>query len=206
MMKTTGLLVVFTLFVILYQTSAVPVASSYKLENENVMDVMEAKEKSEEASDDEKAKEDDEESDKEEEKSDEDKKEDDVKNEDEEEKEDEEKKDDDGKKDDEESKEDEENKEDKEEKEEDKEEEPDLNEQENDQESSGEENVDLDSDHLVLQGSGNGKIKGVVIEDSDKEKDKPEKRSVDEDKRPSKSTQGKINFVLSSHLVSLKTV
>lgn len=196
MMKTTLLLVVFTLFVVVYQTSAVPVASSYKIENENVMDVMEAKEKSEEASDDEKAKDDEEEeADKEEEKSDEEKKEDDVKNDDEDEKEGEEKKEDEEKKEYEEKKEDKE-----EDEEEDKEEEPDLNDQQNDQESSGEESVDLDSDHLVLQGSGNGKIKGVVIDDSDKEKDKPEKRSVDDSKKPSKSAQGRFIFVLNNDL------
>ena len=102
---------------------------------------------------------------------------------------------------DEEKKDDDEKKEDKEEdEEEDKEEEPDINEQQNDQESSGEESVDLDSDHLVLQGSGNGKIKGVVIDDSDKEKDKPEKRSIDDSKKPSKSTQGRFILVLNSDL------
>ena len=202
MMKTTVLLVVFTLFVVVHQTSAVPVASSYKLENENVMDVMEAKEKREEASDDEKAKdEEEEEADKEEEKSDEEKKEDDVKNDDEDDKEDEEKKEDEGKKEDEEKKDDDEKKEDKEEdEEEDKEEEPDLNEQQNDQESSGEESVDLGADHLIKQGSGNGKIKGVVIDDSDKEKDKPEKRSIDDSRKPSKSAQGRFIFVLNNDL------
>ena len=196
MMKTTGLLVVFTLLVVLYQTSAVPVATSYKLENENVMDVMEAKEKTEEASDDENAKDDEEEDKSDEEreddvKNDEEDKDDEDKKEDEEKKEDDEKKDDEESKDDDDKKDEEEKKEDKEE-EDDKEEEPDLNDQQNDQDSSGDESVDLDSDHLVLQGSGNGKIKGVVIDDSDKEKDKPEKRSVDDDKKATKSTQGNI--------------
>ncbi|CAH3034929.1 unnamed protein product [Porites lobata] len=166
MMRTTALLVVFTLFVIFYEASAVPVASSYNLENENVMDVMEAKEKSEEAGDDEKE---DEESEKEDKHDDE---------------EDEEKKDD-SPKDDEDSKDDEEKKDEKEEDEQ----EPDINEEQNDSESSGEESVDLDSDHLVLQGSGSGKIKGVVIDDSEKEKDKPEKRSVDSQKKSTKATQ-----------------
>ena len=183
-MKTTGLLVVFTLFFVLYQTSAVPVASSYSLENENVMEVMEAKDKSEEAGDEEKEEE---EADKDEEKHEDKEEEEEEKKEDEESKEDEEKKDDEEAKDDEEKK---------EEKEED-EQEPDLNEEQNDQESSGEESVDLDSDHLVLQGSGSGKIKGVVIEDSEKEKDNPEKRSVDDQKKLSKATQGKIYFTSS---------
>lgn len=199
MMRTTGLLVVFSLFVILYQTSAVPVASSYRLENENVMDVMEAKEKSEEAGDEEKEegesdKEEDKHNDKEEEKEDtedEEKKDDEEPKDDEEQKEDEEKKDDEEAKDDEETKDDEDKKEGKEEDEQ----EPDLNEEQNDA-SSGEENIDLDSDHLVLQGSGNGKIKGVVIDESEKEKDKPEKRSVDAQKKSSKTTQGKINLLL----------
>ena len=193
MMRTTGLLVVFTLFVILHQTPAVPVASSYRLENENVMEVTEAKDKSDEASDEEKEEDD---NDKEEEKNedtdeekegkeDEEKKDDEESKDVEENKEDEERKDDEEAKDDEEKKDDEESKDDKEEDGQ----EPDLNEEQND-ESSGEESVDLDSDHLVLQGSGSGKIKGVVIEDSEKEKDKPEKRSVVDQKKPSKATQG----------------
>ena len=193
-MRTTGLLVVFTLFVIFHQTPAVPVASSYRFENENVMEVTEAKDKSDEASDEEK---DEDENDKEEEKNedkDEEKegKEDEEKKDDEESKDDEEKKDDEEErkdeevdKDDEEKKDDEENKDDKEEDEQ----EPDLNEEQND-ESSGEESADLGSDHLVLQGSGNGKFKGAVIEDSERGEDKPEKRSADDQKRPSKATQG----------------
>ncbi|XP_067038136.1 uncharacterized protein [Acropora muricata] len=173
MMKTTGLLVVFTLLVILYQTSAVPVASSYKLENENIMDVMEAKEKSEEASEEEKEEESDKEEEKQEDKEDE-----------KEEKEDEDKKDDEESKDDEEKKEDEEEAKDDEEK---KDDEAETEQKEEDNESSAEESEDLELD-------GSGKGKDVSTDSTEKEKETPEKRSISDPKKTSKSSQVKRQY------------
>ncbi|XP_068710495.1 uncharacterized protein [Montipora foliosa] len=178
MMRTTGLLVVFTLLVILYQTSAVPVASSYRLENENIMDVMEAKEKSNEDAEEEE-KED--ESDKQEEK--EDKEEDDKKGDEEPKDEEEKKEDEEETKDDEEVKEDEEKKEEKDEDEQ----EPDLKEDEND-ESSAEESEDLESDN------GSGKAKEVSVDNTESDKEKQEKRSISDPKKPSKTSQEKRQY------------